>query len=255
MSIQLVRTKDWSSEEREFVRGEIERLRPWSFSFDFGGDLTTRQGIDPRPKFQTVLRFLPRDLDGKSCLDIGCNNGQLGMMLKDRNAGRVVGVDHDARGLKQAELLHQTFGYEIETLQMDATDLPGDLGTFDYVFCLGVLYHLTNMHAMMCALHALTGETCLIETEVLARDYDPDCALFIEREYRSDRSNWWIPGVGCVMAMARAAGFRGIELITYRERTGSAFTREGLRNQARGFFRATPKPDKLLAPRLEVREE
>lgn len=247
-------TRDWSAPEKDFIRAEIDRLRPWSFSFDFGGGLTTRQGIDPRPKFREILQGVPADLEGKSCLDIGCNNGQLAMMLKDRGAERVVGIDHNRTVLNQAKFLRDLYEYDIELQHMAVEELPGELGRFDYVFCLGVLYHLRDMCGMMDKLVALTSEVCLMETEVLARNFDQETALFIEKEYRSDATNWWIPGVKCVMAMARASGFSEVELVDYKERRGSAFTREGLRNQARGAFRATCAAEKLVARRLEVGE-
>lgn len=248
----MPKLREWSATEQDWIRAEIERLRPWLFAFDFGGGLTTEQGIDPRRKFLVILKFAPKSLEGKSCLDIGCNNGQLGMMLKDRGAARVVGVDHNDTVVQQAKFLHGLFGYDIETYQMDVQELPGELGSFDYVFCLGVLYHLRDMCGMMDRLVELTKDVCFIESEVLAPGSDPHSAIFIEDEYRDDPSNWWIPGVQCVLSIARSSGFGDAHLIDYSVRKGSYYTREGLRNQARGAFRATRAREDMVPPRLKL---
>ena len=44
---------------------------------------------------------------------------------------------------------------------------PASLGTFDLTLCFGLLYHLENP-MRTAALHALTGEMLLLETQVVA---------------------------------------------------------------------------------------
>lgn len=203
-------------------------------------------------KFEKIVKWLPDDLNGASCLDCPSNNAQMAMLLKDRNAGRCVARDVDPIAVRQAEFLVQLLGYDIDVGLCDVHNLHQDPSCnekFDFVFCLGLIYHLTDMFGALRQLSKLTTHSCFIETEVLRiDDHNPETALFIEDRYGSDRTNWWIPGVKCVIGMARAAGFQTVELIDYWEH-GAKVSREGYRMQARGIFRATM--DKALpAPRF-----
>lgn len=234
------------------IRQKIEHLRPWYYSFDFGDGLTTGQGQDPRGKFEKVLRFVPDDLSGLSCIDLAANNGQFSMFLKDLGSERVVAVDIEEKVVKQGEFIADILGYDIEFRTSDIRKLTPGFDSFAYVFALGLIYHLHDMLGAIALLASITKKVCFIETEVLKIDKcDPNTALFIENRYGSDSSNWWIPGIQCVMSMCRSQGFVGIELIDYFEHREKV-TREGLPFQARGLFRAyKPGVDQLIAPRLE----
>jgi tRNA (mo5U34)-methyltransferase len=252
VSAGIAKIREWSQSQRDDLAREIERLRPWYYSFDFGNGLTTGQGQNPHGKFEKVLKWVPADLDGASCLDCPSNNAQLAMLLKDRGAGRVVARDNDMVAVRQAEFLVNVLGYAIDVGHCGIHDLSSDPScteAFDYVFCLGLLYHLTDMFGALKQCATLTRKACFIETAVLRIDeHNPDTALFIEGRYGSDITNWWIPGVRCVIAMARAAGFKTVECIDYWNHKHPV-TREGYRMQARAIFCAT-KGGPLTAPRL-----
>src|SRR4029077_12473449 len=73
----------------------LSRLGPWYHDVRFRANVSTnpptRQYMKNRWTFMEP--FVPRDLSGKSVLDIGCNSGFFGMEMKKRNADRVVGID------------------------------------------------------------------------------------------------------------------------------------------------------------------
>ena len=236
--------------EKEEILARIESLRPWAYSMDFGSGVTTRQGQDPRGKFAKVLKFVPNDLTGFSCLDIPSNNAQLSMLLKDRGADRVVAIELTELYIKQARFISEVLGYDLDLRVSDIHATPDDLGQFDYVFCLGLLYHLKDMVGMFNKLFRWTKAICFVETEVLkVGQYDTNTALFIEGRYHSDATNWWIPGIGCVMGMARSAGFKQVEIIDYWEQK-EIVSREGIPMQARGIFRLSMDSKSLPAPRF-----
>ena len=242
--------RTFRDEEKEEILARIEALRPWAYSMDFGSGVTTSQGQDPRGKFEKVLKFVPSDLTGLSCLDIPSNNAQLSMLLKDRGADRVVAIELTELYITQARFISEVLGYDLDLHVGDIHATPDDLGQFDYVFCLGLLYHLKDMLGMFSKLYAWTKGTCFMETEILkVGQYDTNTALFIEGRYHSDATNWWIPGIGCVMGMARSAGFRQVEIIDYWEQKG-VVSREGIPMQARGIFRLSTDKKPLPAPRF-----
>lgn len=253
---KLKKIREWTAKEKEFIESQIELLRPWAYSFDFGDGLTTRQGVDPRGKFD---RFwddeLPEDLGGASCIDIASNNGQLGMWLMDRGSERVTAIDHNKIWIDQGRFLCELLGYPIEIIQKSVYDIPKGFGKFDYVFALGLIYHLPDMFRFFSTMRDLARDVCFIETEVLRIDpATTNFALFIEGRYTSDNSNWWIPGIGCVLSMARAAGFRTAEIVDYAE-PPEKVTPEGYRREARGIFRFSVEEAPKLAARFKVRNE
>lgn len=77
-----------------------------------------------------------------SVADVGCGTGQLVALLALRRTRRVVGVDLSRASLAFARTLQDHF--EIGNLHLvegDVMRLPFPEGSFDYVFCNGVLHH------------------------------------------------------------------------------------------------------------------
>src|SRR5205823_1635682 len=83
---------------------------------------------------------LPEDLTGKRVLDIGPWDGYYTFEMERRGA-EVTAVD--VVDLDTFRSLHRAFGSSATYIQAELYDLdPVELGTFDIVLCLGVLYHL-----------------------------------------------------------------------------------------------------------------
>ncbi len=75
-------------------------------------------------------------------LDIGCNGGFYSIQMKQRGAERVLGIDVDDRYLNQARFAAETLDLDIEFEKRSVYDVDDDRGQFDYVFFMGVFYHL-----------------------------------------------------------------------------------------------------------------
>ena len=85
---------------------------------------------------------IPADLTGKRVLDIGAWDGWFSFEAERRGAA-VTSVDCQ----EQANYLylHRKLGSKADYRNLDLFELPWvDLGKFDIVFCLGVLYHLRH---------------------------------------------------------------------------------------------------------------
>src|SRR5436190_21503438 len=85
---------------------------------------------------------LPKSLEGKSILDLGCNEGFFAIEAARRGASRVVGIDHDERALGPARDRAAQFGFDnVEFRKGNMTDLPqGE--KFDYVLLLSALHYI-----------------------------------------------------------------------------------------------------------------
>lgn len=212
------------------IRQRIEALGPWFHNLDLNGVPTAPShflGDYPNIKWRRFADAVPRDLTGKSVLDIGCNAGFYSMEMKQRGAARVVGLDSDEEYLAQARFAADVKGLDIEFHRMSVYDV-GALGeTFDVVLFLGVLYHLRHpLLALDLIREHVAGDLLLFQSMQrgsndivpLERDYDFwstdmfDAAAypklhFIEHKYASDWTNWWVPNRACAEAMLRSAGF------------------------------------------------
>ena len=135
-----------SKQDELALRREIEALGPWFQNLTIGGVQTAPDhflGDYPAFKFARFADALPRDLSGKSVLDIGCNAGFYAIEMKRRGAAEVVGIDSDERYLAQARFAADALGFpDIRFEQLSVYDV-GRLGRrFDLVISNHVLEHL-----------------------------------------------------------------------------------------------------------------
>jgi tRNA (mo5U34)-methyltransferase len=212
------------------IEAEVRRLGPWFHNLTLGGVHTAPEhflGDYPRMKWEKFADALPRDLTGKSVLDVGCNAGFYSMEMKRRGAVRVLGIDSDEHYLRQARFAASVEGLDIEFARGSVYDVR-ELGErFDLVLFMGVLYHLRYPLLALDRLREVVGEMMVFQSMLrgdggvmeLAGDYpfderamfdDPAYPkmFFVERRYANDPTNWWIPNRACAEAMLRSAGFR-----------------------------------------------
>ncbi len=168
---------------------------------------------------------LPENLSGKRVLDIGPWDGYYTFEMERRGA-EVTAVD--VVDLDTFRSLHRAFGSSATYIQAELYDLdPAELGTFDIVLCLGVLYHLKHPFLAMEKLCALTSGVCIIDTFVIdGKDYlagnrrTIPYAEFYERgELAGQLDNWCGPTVGAVEAWIRSAGFASAEVSRVTEKS------------------------------------
>jgi tRNA (mo5U34)-methyltransferase len=231
----MSRARERSDEMQESMeRGQIERrleaLGVWFHNIDLDGVPTAPDhflGDYPRMKWKRFEHAIPRDLRGKTVLDVGCNGGFYSIEMKRRGAERVVGIDSSEVYLEQARFASQVLGLKVEFRKVDVYDV-GLLGErFDLVLFMGVLYHLRHPLLALDLLHEhAVGDTLVFQTmlrgspdvEPLKEDYPfAETSVFdapgypklhfVEHKYSNDPTNWWIPNAACAAAMLRSAGF------------------------------------------------
>ncbi|HTS46365.1 MAG TPA: methyltransferase domain-containing protein [Bryobacteraceae bacterium] len=152
---------------------------------------------------------IPDDLRGKRVLDIGAWDGWFSFEMEKRGAS-VVAVDatYNEKLLQAREWL----GSKIEYRVAEVCDLrPADMGTFDIVLFLGVLYHLKHPLLALERVCALSRDLVCVESQVMHDGFDPGAVPLMEfyetNELGGQFDNWVGPNVACVMAMCRSAGF------------------------------------------------
>jgi Predicted methyltransferase len=113
-------------------------------------DGTVTPGLDSSmDKLEQVC--LPKDLSGKTVLDIGAWDGFFSFQAEKAGAERVLATDHfcwsgPGWGTKDGfNFAHKALNSKVESLDIDAMDIsPDNVGKFDVVMFLGVLYHLSD---------------------------------------------------------------------------------------------------------------
>jgi tRNA (mo5U34)-methyltransferase len=219
------------AEEISNLRERIAALGPWFHNLHLNGIQTAPDhflGDYPQVKYERFAQALPRDLSGKTVLDIGCNAGFYSLEMKRRGAERVVGIDTDEHYLAQARFATEVAGAEIEFRLMPVWEIATLGERFDVVLFMGVLYHLRHPLLALDLIHDHAARDLLVfqsmqrgsrEIAEVAPDYDFGEAehfdapgypkmYFLEGSYAHDETNWWIPNRACAEAMLRSSGFR-----------------------------------------------
>src|SRR3954471_1279788 len=129
------------------IHKRIQQLGPWFHNMEVNGIQTAPDhflGDYPRFKFRGFEHVIPKDLTGKTVLDIGCNGGFYSLEMKRRGADRVVAIDSDPVYLEQARFAAKVSELDIEFRQLDVYKVADLREHFDVVLFMGVLYHLRH---------------------------------------------------------------------------------------------------------------
>jgi tRNA (mo5U34)-methyltransferase len=222
----------------------------WYHSIDLGGE-TTPGEKSPELLDREWNELGVPVLRGKSVLDIGAWDGYFSFRAEEEGAARVVALDHYAwstrlvqqqayyrRTLQTGEtyvaphlmpslwdpetlpgragfdLARQRRGSRVEPVVADfANDDLTDLGTFDVVIFVGVLYHLEDPLGALRKLASLTRETAIVRTVAVHLPW-VDSALwefYPTSELSGDSSNWFAPNYAALDGALRTVGFRECE--------------------------------------------
>jgi tRNA (mo5U34)-methyltransferase len=193
----------------------------WYHSFEFP-DGSTIDGVQSLEQLrERWARFpLPEDLSNKRLLDIGAWDGWFSFEAERRGAA-VVALDcvEIANLLAAKERFNSRVEYRVSNLYK----IPQlQLGAFDYVFFLGVLYHVKHPLLALEIVCALTRDIAIVESAVIdgpayaagVREEIPTLEFFETDELGGHLDNWFGPSVASVIAMCRAVGFARVELLS-----------------------------------------
>lgn len=200
--------------------------RKWFHCIDLGHGIVT-PGFREREAWNNYR--LPERLDGKRVLDIGAWEGGFSFEAERRGASQVVAMDvwgneaHEpgsgGYGWDNFQFCHQALNSNVIPENRNVYDLAPDLGAFDLVLFLEVLYHLQDPHRGLRNIHSVMapgGMVCL-ETWIDAEWIEQPAAIFYPgAELAGDPTNWWGPNIKCVQLMAATAGFKEAELVWWR---------------------------------------
>ncbi len=260
------------SQQIEIAQAALRKCPTWFHSIELAPGVVTpgRKSADTLQKELHSIK-LP-DLRGKSVLDIGAYDGFFSFAAERLGAARVVALDHyiwstdmeaytkeweqsrrtgetlppphlsrhwhpeGLPGRRPFDLAHEALGSKVEIVVGDFMTIDAsNVGQFDIVLFMGVLYHMEEPLTTLRRLASFTaqGGLAVIETAAVDVPMLRDSALFEfypGSELNNDPSNWWSPNAKALEGLCRAAGFREAKLLTKRPRLS-------LRNILRGATR------------------
>lgn len=156
-----------NSTKMEALRKELDAIKgPWHSPIDLGHGVNTGDALAQRRFARRIkLMQIPEDLTGKRVLDIGAYDGFFSFEFERRGA-EVLSVDI------WSDVQWEKFQFAIAKKQskikyerIDVHDLsPDQMGTFDIVFCAGVLYHLRHPLQALERIRSVTEDFLILET-------------------------------------------------------------------------------------------
>jgi tRNA (mo5U34)-methyltransferase len=195
-------------------RRQIERLTKlgWYHSIELPGGSVV-EGHQTIQQLRTRIRQfpIPEDLTGKRVLDIGAWDGWFSFEMERRGA-EVLALDatRNTRLLEAKNLLGSRIDYHISDI---CRTTAKDLGTFDIVLFLGVLYHVKHPILALENVCGMCRDMACIESFVT--DSDPAALPLMEfyetTELRGQLDNWVGPNAACLLAFCRTAGFARVD--------------------------------------------
>ncbi len=177
---------------------------------------------------KTVRRLhLPDVLSGKRVLDIGAWDGFYSFECERRGASvlaidnlnrmqRPDEIEHASQGNRGFEIAKDILGSHVDFKDMDVYDLaPENVGMFDVVLFLGVLYHLKHPMLALEKIAAVTTGMLIMETEWLRTPFARRALLeYLEADsFNSDPTNFCSPNTRWIKAVLRDCGFKKIEIL------------------------------------------
>jgi tRNA (mo5U34)-methyltransferase len=193
---------------------QVERLAKlgWYHSIELpdGSVIPGHQSIE---QLRTRLRqfHIPEDLSGRRVLDIGAWDGWFSFEMERRGAS-VMALDSakNTRLLEAKTLLGSRIDYHVgDICRLTAKEL----GTFDIVLFLGVLYHLKHPLLALENVCGMCRDMACIESFVTDSTTSgiPSMEFYETAELRGQLDNWCGPNIACLLAFTRAAGFARVE--------------------------------------------
>jgi tRNA (mo5U34)-methyltransferase len=202
------------------VRARIAGVPHWYHPIEVRPGIVT-PGVNDAP---AVLRMLdlPVDCRGMRALDLGARDGYFAFELERRGAD-VLAVDHVAMTDSGFSVAADLLGSRVTYLQRNLYQLTAaDLGTFDIVLFLGLLYHLPDPLGALRIARQLTRRQMYLESVVLDFGGDADALplmrFFAGASWAGDPTNYWGPNLRCVEDLLGESGFAAPRVVRFGDR-------------------------------------
>ncbi len=208
----------WHSESS----GAFRDFFVWGHNHDFGHGITRAGAMGSRHMEITTealrLGMLPSNLKGKQVLDVGCWSGGDLLVLAGLG-GQVTAMEEHPIAARAARRLLDLIGLEAPVIETSLfSDKQEWAGRFDYAYCSGVIYHVTDPMLLLRILFAYLkpGGDVFIETKgAIGEGSVCGYSGTLEKGW-----NWYAPNETALGRWLVDAGFDAQTVCVYRRDNG-----------------------------------
>lgn len=160
------------------ILDKINSFDQWHYQFDLDGYLTpifktiniNRHQQRKNYFFQPLINLFGGSLAGKRVLDLGCNAGFWSLCAIESGCDYVLGIDARQMHIDQAE-----FVFDVKKVDRTRYNfycgnifnlLTNDLGSFDIVLFLGLMYHINKPITLLEKISAINTDVLVIDTVI-----------------------------------------------------------------------------------------
>jgi 2-polyprenyl-3-methyl-5-hydroxy-6-metoxy-1,4-benzoquinol methylase len=226
----------------------IAQFPRWHYEFDLEGHKTPifdeggRSRHQERKKyfFDPLVKLLGGSLAGKRVLDLGCNAGFWSLCAVESGCSFVLGIDGRRMHIEQAEFVFDAKGVDPNRYEFRCADvfdaLNGDLGKFDVVLCLGLLYHVSKPVTLLELIVGLDTDILVVDSTLSKQAgsaFEVGQESLDDPRNAVDRELVLVPTRTAVLSLVRHFGYRAVVLkpqfadysgaVDYRENWRRAF--------------------------------
>lgn len=204
---QIGTGNDADASQKRSLEVALRALHPWRKGpFEiFGLHIDSEWRSDMKWR-RVANRISP--LQDRLVLDVGSGNGYYALRMIGAGARFVLAVDPTWLFVAQFAALNKYVSSDrVVVAPLAMEELPANMGIFDTVFSMGVLYHrrspITHLHELLVALRP--GGELVLETLVI----EPSHAQLMlpEDRYAKMRNVWFIPTTDLLQQWLVYAGF------------------------------------------------
>ncbi|MBE0505071.1 MAG: tRNA 5-methoxyuridine(34)/uridine 5-oxyacetic acid(34) synthase CmoB [Desulfuromonadales bacterium] len=198
--------------QEELIAG-LQTFHPWRkgpYNL-FGVKIDTEWRSDW--KWERLLPHI-QPLAGRRVLDVGCGNGYHGWRMRGVGAEFVLGIEPFLLSVMQFQVMQRYLcDPQHHVIPIGIEDVPANLGCFDSVFSMGVLYHrrspLDHLLELKGCLRA--GGELILETLIV--DGDQTTIFMPAGRYAKMRNVWFLPSIAALTLWLQRCGFTGITCV------------------------------------------
>lgn len=227
------------------IRTTIGAFSRWHYEFDLDGIRTPihdptwvnrhRQRHDYF--FRPLVELCGGSLAGKRVLGLGCNAGFWSLCALENGCDFVLGVDGRQMHVDQAAFVFRAKGVtrsRYELIAGNVFDVLGrDIGPFDVVLCLRLLYHVSKPVALLEAISRINGDLLVVDTTLSTRHgsvFEVRSETLDEPRNAVDYTRVLWPTRAALLDIVQAMGYRAVVLQPgFTDYTGAEDYRAGQR--------------------------
>lgn len=201
------------SESTAEIEELLKKMHPWRKGpFEiFGVHIDTEWHSDW--KWNRIKNHIS-PLAGRTILDVGCGSGYHMWRMLGAKAKQVIGIDPTPLfSMHFATVKHYIPDANAFILPVGIDDMPEEMGCFDSVFSMGILYHRRSPLDHLVQLKELLRPGGEVVLETLVIEGDEHACLIPEDRYAKMRNVFFIPSVKMLEIWLKRCGFNNIRCV------------------------------------------